>query len=244
MVYQGGKFRQSKQIAPIINLCIKENNIENYYEPFCGGLNVLDKIKCENLFANDIDSDLIAFYQLITSGGMPVEDITKEDYYRIKESGTPAERGMVKYMGSFGGKPWGGYGFRRDSNKSHYAASLTNFKKEIPIIRITNFSCKNYKNLIFKEKSFIYLDPPYKGTTGYEKTFNHEEFYKWTRELSKEHYVIISEYNMPDEFICFKQINYKQCLNADANNRKTVSDNLYYCDGLFKDWIEDRGGIN
>lgn len=70
-------------------------------------------------------------------------------------------------MGSFGGKAWGGYGYRRDSNKSHYAASLTNFKKEIPIIRLTNFSCNDYTSLIFPDNSFIYCDPPYKGTTGY-----------------------------------------------------------------------------
>ena len=65
MVYQGGKFRQSKHIAPIINKCIKDLKLENYYEPFCGGINVLDKIKCANLYANDIDNELIAFYEFI-----------------------------------------------------------------------------------------------------------------------------------------------------------------------------------
>lgn len=239
MVYQGGKFRQSKHIVPIINKCIKDLKLENYYEPFCGGINVLDKIQCTNLYANDIDEELIAFYEFIRDGGEPLEDISREDYYKIKSSNDLIKRGMVKYLGSFGGKPWGGYGFRRDSNKSHYAASLTNFKKEIPIIRLTNFSCRDYKDLTFKEKSFIYLDPPYKGTTGYGKDFNYEEFYEWAKELSKHHYVIISEYSMPNDFICFKQINYKQCLNADAENRKTVSDNLYYCEGLFKDYYEN-----
>lgn len=60
------------------------------------------------MFANDIDSELIDFYNFIREGGLPFEELTKEDYHRIKENGTSAERGNVKYMGSFGGKPWGG----------------------------------------------------------------------------------------------------------------------------------------
>lgn len=88
-------------------------------------------------------------------------------------------------MASFGGKAWGGYGFRRDSNKSHYLASLTNFLKEIPIIKKANFSNLSYDNLEFLPGSFIYCDPPYKGTTGYNnKNFDHDKFYQWARALS------------------------------------------------------------
>ena len=183
MVYQGGKFRQSKHIAPIINKCIKDLKLENYYEPFCGGINVLDKIQCTNLYANDIDEELIAFYEFIRDGGEPLEDVSREDYYEIKAGNNLIKRGMVKYLGSFDGKPWGGYGFRRDSNKSHYAASLTNFKKEIPIIRLTNFSCKDYKDLTFKEKSFIYLDPHIKEQLDMEKILTMRNFMNGLRSL-------------------------------------------------------------
>ena len=107
MVYQGGKFKQSKEIAPIINKCIKDNNITNYYEPFCGGLNILDKIKCNNLYANDIDNELIAFYNFIKDGGEPLAAVSKELYLSAK-AGEQNDIicGNVKYMSSFGGKPW------------------------------------------------------------------------------------------------------------------------------------------
>ena len=42
---------------------------------------------------------------------------------------------------------------------------------------------------------------------------------------------------MPNDFVCFKKITHKQSLDAN-NNSKQVSDNLYYCDGLFKNWFE------
>ena len=110
MVYQGGKFKQSKEIAPIINKCIKDNKIENYYEPFVGGANILDKIICENLYANDIDFDLIAFYNFIKNGGEPLETVSKELYIDAKnfpENYPQMILGNIKYMASFGGKPWG-----------------------------------------------------------------------------------------------------------------------------------------
>lgn len=37
MKYLGSKSRIAKYIAPIIQKCIDENNITEYYEPFVGG---------------------------------------------------------------------------------------------------------------------------------------------------------------------------------------------------------------
>lgn len=243
MVFQGGKFRQSKNIAPVINQCIKENSIENYYEPFCGGLNVFDKIACNNMFANDIDNELITFYQFIHDGGEPLADISREDYYNIKNDLTAPLylRGNTKYMGSFGGKPWGGYGGKdKRSNKNHYQASLSNFKKQIPIILKTNFTCLDYKQISFNSNSFIYCDPPYKNTTNYgNQSFDYNEYYDWARNISQKYFVIFSEYNMPNDFTCFKEISHKKSLKA-TDNSEVISDNLYYCAGLFKNWYENR----
>lgn len=49
----------------------------------------------------------------------------------------------------------------------------------------------------------FYLDPPYKGTKQYSKqNIDYDEFYDFCKELSKNNIVIISEYNMPDDFEC------------------------------------------
>lgn len=52
-------------------------------------------------------------------------------------------------------------------------SSLTTFKKQIPSILNTNFTSVNYKELNFLPNSFIYLDPPYKNTTGYLTEINY-----------------------------------------------------------------------
>lgn len=242
MVYQGGKFKQSKEIAPIINKCIKDNNITNYYEPFCGGLNILDKIKCNNLYANDIDGELIAFYNFIKDGGEPLATVSKELYLSAK-AGEQNDIicGNVKYMSSFGGKPWGGYGgVDKRSGKSHYESSLTNFKKQIPIIRITNFTSNDYEELKYENGSFICCDPPYRGTTGYKGIqFDYDRFDNWFRKISKTNYVILCEYSAPEDFTCFKKIGAKKTLAAD-DNKTNIKDCLWYCDGLFKDYYEEE----
>ena len=68
MKYVGSKNRIVKDIVPIIQRCIDENNITEYYEPFVGGANVIDKIKCQNRIGNDSNKYLIAFWQEMQNG--------------------------------------------------------------------------------------------------------------------------------------------------------------------------------
>ena len=60
-----------------------------------------------------------------------------------------------------------------------------------------NFDIKN---------ALFYLDPPYKDTKQYSKqNIDYDEFYDFCKELSENNIVIISEYNMPDDFECIWQ---------------------------------------
>ena len=52
--YVGSKNKISKEIAPIIQKCIDDNNIKTYFEPFVGGANMIDKIKCDKRIGNDM----------------------------------------------------------------------------------------------------------------------------------------------------------------------------------------------
>ena len=62
----------------------------------------------------------------------------------------------------------------------------------------------DYKAVPIFPDSLIYCDIPYQNTDGYKGGFNHAEFYEWAR--SQKELVIISEYSMPEDFICIAAI--------------------------------------
>lgn len=85
--YVGSKSRIAKDIVPIIQKYIDDNKITTYIEPFAGGCNVIDKIKCENKYANDSNEYLIAFWQALQQGWNPLNiHMTKELYDDIKSN--------------------------------------------------------------------------------------------------------------------------------------------------------------
>lgn len=62
----GSKSRIAKHIVPILQECINDNALEVYVEPFVGGANVIDKIKCNTRKGYDKNKYLIALLQGIT----------------------------------------------------------------------------------------------------------------------------------------------------------------------------------
>ena len=68
MKYVGSKNRISKYIVPIIQDYIDKNNISVYYEPFVGGANLIDKIKCKNRIGNDAHRELIHMWNALRGG--------------------------------------------------------------------------------------------------------------------------------------------------------------------------------
>jgi len=75
-------------------------------------------------------------------------------------------------------------------------------------------------------KAMIYCDGPYKDTTGYKNAgkktdFDHDEFYEWIRlKVSENHIVLISEYQMPSDFVCIFE---KEQTNNMSKNSGKVS---------------------
>ena len=136
---------------------------------------------------------------------------------------------MVAFVGflcSFGGKWFGGYAF--NSKKDNYAArgsrvlvkQIENLKSDIV------FTSQDYLTMPLEPNSLIYCDPPYRNTTGYKDSFDHEAFYNWCRQKSKEgHTIFISEYNMPDDFKCIFQIPQDTVLNK--NKKEPRIEKLY-----------------
>lgn len=148
------------------------------------------------------------------------------------------ELGNAKIMASFGAKGFkAGYSGIRNGRekKTRYKCSLANLKKQIPLLKGINFTSLDYRELIIDDGSLVYCDPPYRNVTGYQgRKFSYEEYDNWVRQLSQRCYVVCSEYSMPDDFICIKEIPKHQILPKDENS-KLIYDRLFICkNGLLK----------
>lgn len=75
-------------------------------------------------------------------------------------------------------------------------------------------SCGSYDTLEIEDNSVIYCDPPYINTDGYLSDFNHKKFYSWCKQQRN---IFISEYTMPDDFLCLGAVNKNVIL--DRNNK-------------------------
>lgn len=219
MVYQGSKNKIAKYIVPIIQKYIDDNNITTYIEPFCGGLNIIDKIKCKNRIASDYNEDLIALLKYIQQDNnlsIAPEECSFEHYSDVRENKKQGTNkyskeytALIGYCASYGGRYFdGGYGRDSKGGRSIYTERLKNLKEQAPLLNNIHLFCRDYKdylNFDIKNAPF-YLDPPYKDTKQYSKqNIDYDEFYDFCKELSENNIVIISEYNMSDDFECIWQ---------------------------------------
>ena len=93
-----------------------------------------------------------------------------------------------------------------------------------------DFSYQDYKNYLNQgiKNAFFYLDPPYKGTKQYSKqNIDYEEFYDFCRKLSEDNIVVISEYYMPDDFICIWQKERKVLQKSDRTTGDKAVEKLF-----------------
>ena len=111
MRYLGSKAKIAKDIVPIIQSYIDNNGIEQYWEPFVGGANIIDKIKCKVRVCTDINPQLIALLQQaqIDTSVCP-DTISEEEYKEVKNNKDKYPNWYVGLVGfcSFGSKYWGG----------------------------------------------------------------------------------------------------------------------------------------
>ena len=210
--YMGSKNRISKQPVPIIQGCIDENNTKIYFEPFVGGANMIDKIKCDMRIGNDIHKELIALFKQLQKGWNPPLHITEEEYNKVRNDKSDYPDYYVAFVGfcaTFGAKWFGGYarGFKEDkiTPRDHSNESVRNILNQLPNIQDVKFASKNYLDFdkTKMKDCVIYCDPPYQDATKYKSNdFDYNVFWDWVRELSENNHVFVSEYNAPDDFEC------------------------------------------
>lgn len=233
MKYMGSKARHAKELLPIILKDRKEG--QWYVEPFVGGCNMIDKVTGNRIGA-DVNEYLIAMWQAVSNGWMPPETIT-EEYYKHIRSNKDEDKPLAAYIGfamSFGGKWFGGY--RRDiagvadnvilkaqNENEQSRKSYNSLEKQARTLKGVEFFSGSYDSTYLPSNSIIYCDPPYKNTTKYKDSFDHDKFYDWCREKHKEgHQVFVSEYWMPDDFKCVWQKEVNSSLTKNTGAKKGI----------------------
>ena len=223
----GSKARFAHEILPII---LKNRAEEQYYvEPFCGGCNVIDKVR-GNRIANDGNPYLISMWKSLVSGWAPPTKISRKFYSDVREcynkqldSYTSALIGWVGFVGSYNGRFFsGGYSghsvaVKGGGTRDYIGEAVNSILRQVSSLRGTAFVSSNYTGLVLPPSSIIYCDPPYEGVKKYDYSINHKEFWDWCRLRAREgHRVFISEYNAPEDFICVWEKETKTSINHSA----------------------------
>lgn len=223
MNYMGSKSRIAKDIVPIIQKAIDDNDIHLYLEPFLGGANVIDKIQCDTKFGYDINRYLICLFNHVKSGKELPEVISKEYYNILRKAWYDNNKGDkiqdweigLLWLSSYNGRgPDGGmsvegYEKRKDGTvkyRNYYQERKNNLLKQFkqPLCRDIIFDVKDYRDLDNLNRYVIYADPPYFQKKQYanSKDFDYDEFWNKMREWAQNNIVFISEQQAPDDFEC------------------------------------------
>lgn len=157
MVYMGSKNKYAKYIVPILQKCIDDNNVKLYIEPFVGGANIIDKIKCENRYGFDRSDTLIAllslaaedFDKVMKDGNRELWDKGKA-YVKdgiMPEDMTLAEIGAMEFFASYsnGGFPRG-YA-KNTATRNYYNEAYRNLEKQAPNLKNIQFKCASYDTI-------------------------------------------------------------------------------------------------
>lgn len=246
MVYLGSKAKIANWLIPILNQIILDYNITEYYEPFVGGANVIDKIKCEHRVGNDKNKPLIALLEVARDNfDMIPKNGNKEWFDRARAiyTGKSDEKmedyliGAIGWLGGYSGKGLSG-SYNGDSGNRHfYIERYNNLKAQVPNIQDVEFLCDDYQKLEIPNGSLVYCDPPYQGTTGYgyawERAFDYDIYWNWVREKSKTCYVICSEEVFPNDFTIVAKQDKKRTVALTKKQDKIEKLGVYN-EGLLK----------
>ena len=236
MKYMGSKARIAKYIVPIIQQYIDENNITTYIEPFVGGANVIDKIKCMQKIGSDKNQYLIALLKRVRDEKPLYESIPKELYDKARtafNNGNTSEFedwqiGNIGFLASYNGR-WfdGGYaksGYEKTKNgqrfRDYYSEAKNNLLTQAPNLKGIQFNCQDYTESNPKGV-LLYCDPPYQGTKQYANalSFDYGLFWNTMRNWSENNIVIISEEHAPDDFTCIWEQEVSRSIKANDKSK-------------------------
>lgn len=209
MKYMGSKSRIAKYIVPILQECIDSNNVTTYR---------------------------------VQKGKPLLDEVTRDTYNLVREAwrnGTDKDKyeqwyvGNVGFLASYNGR-WfdGGYAkptsiktSNGNKTRDYYQESKRNLEKQASDLLTVSLNCTSYEQYLKTDYSGVcfYLDPPYFHTKefGIATNFNSVDFWNFTRELSKNNYVYISEQCAPDDFETVWAKPVLRSINAQNKEHKT-----------------------
>jgi DNA adenine methylase len=204
MVYQGSKAKLVEWLLSILSSYIEKASF--YYEPFCGGANFICEVSHGRRFASDVNPYLIALLKKVQEdpGAIP-EFIDRETYYRVKRNKAAYEKwyvGLVAFCATYRGLFWGGH--VGDDALQRSTQLLSNLRAQAFKLGGIDFFCADFRRVKvenFPKGGLFYLDPPYRGVSGYKYYFDHNAFYRWCGKVhSLGHEVFLSEFWAPSVF--------------------------------------------
>lgn len=234
MKYMGSKARIAKHILPIMLKGREEG--QTYVEPFAGGMNSICQVTGKRI-ANDINPYLIDMWITLTGGWEPPEFVTKDEYVDIRDNKGLYPSYLVGWVGfncSYSGKWFAGYAGLTNTKigtvRNYQAEAIANITSQVPLLKEVLFYNSEYSELELPPNSIVYCDPPYAGTTKYKDDFDHDLFWEWCRQKSREgHSVFVSEYTAPPDFECIWSLDVKSSLSANGKSggNKTSTEKLF-----------------
>lgn len=229
----------AKFLVPIIQKYIDDNHIKTYIEPMCGSCSIIEKIQCDNRIAADVNDELIALLQYVKSDStlsIAPPDCNFEHYAEVREDrklGTgkysKEYTALIGYCGSYGGRYFdGGWGKDKTGKRNIYQERVKNLKEDSPLLKDIEITCCDYQNFADYKNCVFYFDPPYKNTKQYSKqSIDYDSFYDFLRKLSESNIVLVSEYNMPDDFKCIWKKERKVLQKSDRVTGEKAIEKLF-----------------
>lgn len=207
--WAGGKSKMMK----ILDVFMPDT-INKYFEVFVGGgsvlLHIIQKYKPYKVIANDIDENLINYYQNVRENPdnminqcLQIKSTYNSEQYKNEfknlNSINPVDF-FIKNKTSFSGLN-GNYS-KLAYEKNFSINSINKIKNVSNVIQHVEFTNCDFEELdLDLSDYFIYLDPPYysnkeKGLYGKKgklhKEFNHEALYEFVEHYGKDNKIMIS----------------------------------------------------
>ena len=232
----GAKHRIGKPISEVMLSLTNQCHVGRYVEPFCGSLGVMKHMVANNecCIANDQHKDVIALWQALQTDSLQLpESLTREEYKQWKSTADVAteglgERAAIGFGLSFGGRYFAGYA--SGAGRNFLDELKRSLVKLAPVARACEFTCGDYRDVVYQKGDIIYCDPPYQLTTGWT-SFKHDEFWEWAEKMSRDHYVFVSSEFAPDHWITVWERNVSRSI-ARISDRRGATEKLFIYDPM------------